>query len=107
MCIIEELNAKIIRCQGQIAQTFENDYMFENHDYLIVREGFQRSLKFLLNERRMHTTDPMPAHTAQTNGTRALLPNQPTIAIERGRSFIERALQAHHFTIQQIKRHTT
>ena len=53
---LNQLQQDIERCQGQIAMTFDAEYM-QNYpeDYAIVREAFQNQLKKLLNEKEIET----------------------------------------------------
>lgn len=50
MRTIETINQDIARCQGQIAAIYD---LPENEQDPITLEGFQRQLKFLLNEKSM------------------------------------------------------
>lgn len=107
MHTIEKIDQDIERCQGQIAKTFENDYIFENQDHLIIREGFQRNLKFLLNERRLHTTAPTELNNKTVIGATVVLPNGSEQPFMYGRTFAERAFQTCNFSIQQTKQRRT
>lgn len=47
-----KLAGRIERCQKQIAMTFETEYIHEHpQDFIVVRQGFQKQLKRLLDEK--------------------------------------------------------
>lgn len=103
MRTLEDINKDIDRCQLQIIAIYEltpsEQQLIEN---LIVLEGFQRKLKFLLNERSIQTSAFTELGAIQVNGARAVLPNGSEQTFMYGGTFTERAFKTNSFSIQQL-----
>lgn len=94
MCLkLEEINKKIERCQAQIAAIYD---LPESEQCPITLEGFQRQLKFLLNEKSMYDITVYSTPVKQAN-------RPQNTAQASNTSIKERALQACHCTIQEVK----
>lgn len=103
---IENINQDIERCQAQIAGTYNDDFMYKHKDYLIVREGFQRKLKFLFNEKSM--LDLQNPHNCgvkniTVNAARIVTPSGADIPYTK-EDFKTRAILTIHRTIQELQR---
>lgn len=86
------LNKKIERCQAQIAAIYDLPI---SQQCPITLEGFQRKLKFLLNEKSLLNIEVYQ--------TRTVLPNRSEVcAAQHSETIKQRALQTHNCTIRQL-----
>lgn len=99
MRLIETINKDIIRCQGQIAAIFDlSEIEQQTEASKITIEGFQLQLQKLYNEKEWAIKNIRVIDAKIENGDKSKV-----ISLQDKANFSERALQTHHYTIQQLK----